>query len=123
MTVKDGGTEKGTRICQLPRDPENESQEFIIVKNSEGTCQIISRATGKVIESPGNSTGAILSIADNELQELSYWKLVETTDAVKSLTEGSKTDTEDIYYDLGGRRISKPQKGIYVLKGKKVVIK
>ena len=123
MTVKDGGTEKGTRIHQLPRDPENEAQEFLIVKNSEGSCQIISRATGKVIESPSNSTGAILSIADNEQQEASYWKLVEKADAVKSLTEDSKTETNDIYYDLGGHRISKPQKGIYVLKGKKVVIK
>jgi hypothetical protein len=35
------------------------------------------------------------------------------------------TDADDTehWYDLNGRRISKPQKGVYILNGKKVVIK
>lgn len=31
--------------------------------------------------------------------------------------------TNDVYYDLSGRRISEPQKGVYVKNGKKVVVK
>jgi len=32
-------------------------------------------------------------------------------------------DTNDTYYDMQGRRISKPEKGIYIQNGKKVVVK
>jgi hypothetical protein len=32
-------------------------------------------------------------------------------------------DSDDTYYDMQGRRISRPEKGIYIQKGKKVVVK
>ena len=34
-----------------------------------------------------------------------------------------KTQNDGIYYDLSGRRVEKPTKGIYIVNGKKVIIK
>ena len=42
--------------------------------------------------------------------------------AVKSVTAETK-ETEKAVYDLMGRRVQKPMKGIYIIDGKKVVIK
>lgn len=36
---------------------------------------------------------------------------------------GQKEDVKDIYYDLSGRRIAQPTKGLYIVNGKKVIIK
>ena len=36
---------------------------------------------------------------------------------------GQKEDVRDEYYDLQGRRVSQPTKGLYIVNGKKVVIK
>ena len=38
-------------------------------------------------------------------------------------TMQTKTGEVDIWYSLDGRRVEKPTKGIYVNKGKKVIIK
>ena len=40
-----------------------------------------------------------------------------------SLTENSELRTENAVYDLQGRRVAQPQKGLYIVNGKKVVIK
>jgi hypothetical protein len=36
---------------------------------------------------------------------------------------GADDATKDVYYDLVGRRVSDPGKGVYILNGKKVIIK
>ena len=40
-----------------------------------------------------------------------------------NLTENSELRTENAVYDLQGRRVAQPQKGLYIVNGKKVVIK
>ena len=42
------------------------------------------------------------------------------TTSIKNMKVGSD---DNIYYDLQGRRVLYPQKGVYILNGKKVVIK
>jgi hypothetical protein len=34
-----------------------------------------------------------------------------------------ETKVDNVYYDLSGRRINKPSKGLYLQKGKKVLVK
>lgn len=36
---------------------------------------------------------------------------------------GQKEDVKDMYYDLQGRKVAQPKKGLYIVNGKKVVIK
>ena len=37
--------------------------------------------------------------------------------------ENEEYATAPVYYDLSGRRVEKPTKGIYIVNGKKVVVK
>ena len=45
----------------------------------------------------------------------------DTTDGIQSVDKAQHTDGN--YYDLSGRRVMNPTKGIYVKAGKKVVVK
>ena len=44
-------------------------------------------------------------------------------DGIENLTEDVKGEKSNVYYDLQGRRVMKPRKGIYIVDGKKVMIK
>ncbi len=46
----------------------------------------------------------------------------DDTTGIKSLTP-ALTEGEGVYYDLSGRRVAQPTKGLYIINGKKVVIK
>jgi hypothetical protein len=40
-----------------------------------------------------------------------------------SLTENSELRTDNAVYDMQGRRVAQPTKGLYIVNGKKVIIK
>ena len=44
-------------------------------------------------------------------------------DGIENLTEDVKDEKSNVYYDLQGRRVMKPRKGIYIVDGNKVMIK
>lgn len=47
----------------------------------------------------------------------------DTTSEIEEINaEPSKLQT-NIYYDLSGRRVEHPRKGIYIVNGKKIVIR
>ena len=46
----------------------------------------------------------------------------DTTTSIEEVT-GEENNTDDIYYNLNGQRVSNPQKGVYIHRGKKVIIK
>ena len=45
----------------------------------------------------------------------------EDPDAIKGIKQSDDSKTE--YYDLTGRRVYQPQKGLYIKNGKKVMMK
>lgn len=56
----------------------------------------------------------------------SIWNLIKTDQKV-TLPSGieqvkTEADANTEYYDLSGRRVSHPQKGIYIQKGKKIMV-
>ena len=57
------------------------------------------------------------NVSSNSL--LSFFTTGSTTDMSPSITDDN---LPDVYYDLNGRRVDKPGKGIYIKKKKKVVI-
>ena len=46
----------------------------------------------------------------------------EGTTGIRSIDNGQLT-IDNVYYDLAGRRVAQPSKGVYIVNGKKVVIK
>ena len=72
---------------------------------------------------PGNK--AFLVLTNAEAQAKSFVLEFEdgSTTGIESI-ESSKNSTEDgVYYDLQGRRVENPTRGVYIVNGKKVVIK
>jgi hypothetical protein len=61
-----------------------------------------------------NTSGAKLDGYDMENEE--------TTAGIEEVVI-PKTNNETVYYDLQGRRVEKPNRGIYIVNGKKVIIK
>ena len=46
-----------------------------------------------------------------------------TTDVERIIIDLDEIEGIDIYYDLGGRRVENPTNGIYIVNGKKILIK
>ena len=72
---------------------------------------------------PGNK--AFLVLTDAEAQAKGFILTFEdgSTTGIETV-ETSKGNIEDgVYYDLQGRRVENPTRGIYIVNGKKVVIK
>lgn len=72
---------------------------------------------------PGNK--AFLVLTDAEAQAKGFILTFEdgSTTGIETV-ETSKGNIKDgVYYDLQGRRVEKPTRGIYIVNGKKVVIK
>lgn len=53
-----------------------------------------------------------------------YTLTVTPATGIKAIDNGQPaTDSTEDYYDLSGRRVSKPTKGVFILNGKKVIVK
>ena len=81
------------------------------------------KVKSNVTNIPGNK--AFLVLTNAEAQAKSFVLEFEdgSTTGIESI-ESSKNSTEDgVYYDLQGRRVENPTRGVYIVNGKKVVIK
>ena len=116
FTVKDGtGTERNVthdniRAFNINTADSRNPIGFYKVKNN-------------VTNIPGNK--AFLVLTSTEAQAKSFVLEFEDggTTGIETI-ENSKNSTEDgVYYDLQGRRVENPTRGIYIVNGKKVVIK
>ena len=81
------------------------------------------KVKNNVTNLPGNK--AFLVLTSTEAQAKSFVLEFEDggTTGIETI-ENSKNSTDDgVYYDLQGRRVENPTRGIYIVNGKKVVIK
>ena len=69
---------------------------------------------------------------DNHVQplavdnEAALWRIVATGEVLTGISEATtvaEASVEHIYYDLSGRMVKKPSAGIYIVNGKKVILK
>ena len=116
LTVKDGAgndynvTNDNIRAFNINTADSRNPIGFYKVKNN-------------VTNIPGNK--AFLVLTSTEAQAKSFVLEFEDggTTGIETI-ENSKNSTDDgVYYDLQGRRVENPTRGIYIVNGKKVIIK
>lgn len=72
---------------------------------------------------PGNKAFLVLTNAEAQAKGFVLEFEDGSTTGIESI-ESSKNSTEDgVYYDLQGRRVENPTRGVYIVNGKKVAIK
>ncbi len=59
----------------------------------------------------------------NPSEARSFYAMEESTATTINSLDATTTNANDAYYDLQGRKVSQPTKGIYIKNGKKIIIK
>ena len=103
-------------------DLEQEADEFIYVLSVDNNKENVGfyKYTGKTLA----AGKAYINPADLtwEGQNAPMVRIATATTGIESI-EASETTTETAIYDLFGRRVAEPTKGLYIKEGKKVLVK
>lgn len=116
LTVKDGtGAERNVTRDNIRAFNINTADS----RNPIGFYKVKSNVTNI----PGNKAFLVLTNAEAQAKGFVLEFEDGSTTGIESI-ETSKNSTEDgVYYDLQGRRVENPTRGVYIVNGKKVVIK
>ena len=66
---------------------------------------------------------AYLPIADAEAREFNLVFLDDEVTGIRTIDNGKMAMEKNVVYDLSGRRVQNPKHGLYIVNGKKVIIK
>lgn len=129
-------TEEGTTY-NTESDPKNYlfavGSDYPLAKSDDGTNYVLVVQSGKVVFAPIGDTSANVKKGQAALWlkaeggetsgahvlTLSFGDDVTGINTVK----GSASTVNGVYYNLNGQRVSEPKQGIYVVDGKKVLVK
>ena len=104
-------------------DPEGEDTDgyFYVLNNGSKGVGFYKLADGKKL----GYGKAYLSYDSSSAPELDYLEFNYGNGNTTGVNEvrGQKEESRSQYYDLQGRRVAQPAKGLYIVNGKKVVIK
>lgn len=89
--------------------------------NGDGTTSLVQSGIDELKALGVKSDKSVTTLTAIEAN--SQWRIILTTDntAIESITEERNTDAT--IYDLSGRRVENPVKGIYIVNGKKILVK
>jgi len=90
---------------------------YMLAKNGEGKAQFTKVTSGSIAAGK-----AFLKVSSSSARVLNVVFDNETTGISATLMNGEESTMNNVF-DLQGRRVAAPQKGLYIVNGKKVVIK
>ena len=122
----------------LTKTQDEEPFIFVLTRTGDGivtyasdnvNVAVVDSETG-LVTITGTGTATIkATVADGTnytyaTKTAQYTLTVTAATGIKAIDNGQPaTDSTEEWYDLSGRRVSKPTKGVFILNGKKVVIK
>lgn len=123
------GTNKtdGNSVISLQAAPGNIITDVVITTTKDYTRtwldQYDTEATvdGTIVKWQGESEHVILINQATSQARVTKIEVSYTTDNATGIQRQTLTDTDAAIYDLSGRKVSKAQKGIYIIGGKKVM--
>lgn len=107
-----------TERTSVSVDGADGKTNYIFAKESSGIGFYLAAANGAYL----GANRAYLSTATTATAPYLGFDDDETTDIDLTTVSGQRV-TDNAYYDLSGRRVVQPTRGLYIVNGKKVVIK
>lgn len=89
-------------------------------KDTKGLAFYKLKSTGKI---PANKAYLLVPSGSNASAQAFFAFDASTTTGVDSINAQDSSEQEEKVYDLQGRRVTKPAKGLYIVNGKKVIMK
>ncbi len=122
MTVVESAEAPTTNLLSLYVNAEENKYPWVLAKDGESAC--FKEWTGNYSELEGRVV-MWLTFNDAMLQQQSGTRtLTLDEDGTQGISNiDHSTLTIDHYYDLQGRHVAQPTKGLYIVNGKKVIIK
>ena len=103
-------------------DTEGENNEYKnYILNNVNNVVGFYRPNGQSI-AKGRAYLHVLASEANAVQSFTNLFDGETT-AIDSITTADEQTQDNVFYDLSGRRVNNPQRGLYIVNGKKVLVK
>ena len=109
ITTSNGATFQGTYAPMAAGEMEGKWGITTDGHIAKGGAKATLKGFRAYFELPEGATAPVLSLEDGPATSI-------------SLTPAS-AQAEEVYYDLNGRRVEKPTKGLYIINGKKVMVK
>ena len=117
ITVIESATVPATNLLEVSDGTDLASGEYayVLAKNGEGAC--FKQWTGAM----SSLDGRVMLVLDEAAAARAIFELDDETTGVRQIDNGQLT--MDNYFDLQGRKVAHPSKGLYIVNGKKYVIK
>ena len=110
----------GQKNCLEPviEKKHYDSGHYFVLQNNEFHAIL---AEGNEVKVPAGK--AVLHLGNDQAgADARVLKIDDSATGVKEV-KGVKEVNDDRFYDLSGRRVSKPTKGLYIMNGKKIVVR
>lgn len=94
--------------------------KMMLIPAGEGYTQKAPTIEGYSLANTDSSLSSFDAIAENGWIEYIYQPT--TTNSIAAISQEKKNNISNTIYDLFGRKVSAPQKGIYITKGQKILL-
>ena len=100
--------------------PSSDGNYYYYILNKVGKVVGFYRAAGQSVA----KGRAYLRVSASSSPVQSFTNLFDgETTAIDSITTTDEQTQDNVFYDLSGRRVNNPQRGLYIVNGKKVLVK
>ena len=105
-----------TNLLEVSNGTDLSSGEYAYVLAKNGSSACFKQWTGDM----ANLNGRVMLVLDEAASARGIFELDDETTGMNEVTTTNHTNE---FYDLQGRKVAQPTKGLYIVNGKKVIIK